>query len=241
MRIEDTILDLPESSRPRERLLQKGADKLTDAELIAILLGSGAEGKNALFLAGELLGRDSLAKLERRSPGWLMEIRGMGPAKVARLSAAFELTRRLTDSVIEEEQVSDKDKKKKKTDPNHYEPDTLARSLIRNYAHHEQEHLGALFLDPRNKILRRVEIFRGTISTVSASTREIVRTALQENAKGIVLFHNHPSGNPQPSLEDIHFTRKAKAAMELVDLSLIQHMIVGEHSYYSIVGRDVPH
>jgi DNA repair protein RadC len=224
----DMIADLPMKSRPRERLLQKGAEKLSDAELVAILLGSGTKGKNAIYLASELLGKEGLAGLERRTIPELLRARGMGPAKTARLLAAFELTRRLAEVAAEEGD-----------DEQFFKPDTLARSLMRTYSHHAQEHLGALFLDSRHKILRRHELFRGTIDHAVVSTREIVRHALQENATGIVLFHNHPSGNPQPSLEDIHFTRKAKAALELVDLKLVQHMIVAGTRYYEMVGRDV--
>jgi DNA repair protein RadC len=221
------MADLPEKSRPRERLLQKGPDKLSDAELIAILLGSGAQGKNVIYLANELLGREGLAGLGRRTIPELRRARGMGPAKVARLLAAYELTRRIADARVDEQEV--------------FEPDTLARSLITAYSHRSQEHFGALYLDSRRRILRREELFRGTIDRTSVSTREIVRQALQENATGIVLFHNHPSGNPQPSVEDIHFTRKAKSALELVDLKLIEHMILGDQRYYTMVGRDVPH
>ncbi|HKO58739.1 MAG TPA: DNA repair protein RadC [Thermoanaerobaculia bacterium] len=224
----DMIADLPVKRRPRERLLQKGADKLSDAELIAILLGTGAEGKNAIYLASELLAKEGLAGLERRSIPELLRARGMGPAKVARLLAAFELTRRLTEVRSEDED-----------DEQFFRPDKLAQSLMRAYSHESQENLGALYLDSRHKILRRHDLFRGTIDHAVVSTREIVRHALQENATGIVLFHNHPSGNPQPSLEDIHFTRKAKSALELVDLKLVQHLIVGSSRYYEMVGRDV--
>lgn len=219
--------DLPEKSRPRERLLQKGPDKLSDAELIAILLGSGAEGKNVVYLASELLGREGLAGLGRRTIPELLRARGMGPAKTARLLAAFELTRRMGDVQADEQEF--------------FEPDALARSLLKAYAHRSQEHFGALYLDATKKILRREELFRGTINRASVSTREIVRQALQENATGIVLFHNHPSGNPQPSVEDIHFTRKAKDAFELVDVKLVEHMILAGDRYYNMVGRDVPH
>jgi DNA repair protein RadC len=219
--------ELPAKSRPRERLLQKGPEKLSDEELIAVLLGSGAEGKNVIYLANELLGREGLAGLGRRTIPELLRARGMGPAKVARLLAAFELTRRIGDEQADEHEF--------------FEPDTLARSLMRAYSNRSQEHFGAVYLDAKKKILRREELFRGTINRASVSTREIVRQALQENATGIVLFHNHPSGNPQPSLEDIHFTRKAKDACELVDVRLVDHMILGHKRYYTMVGQDVPH
>ena len=215
----DVIADLPADDRPRERLLTHGPETVSDAELVAILLGSGLRGKNAIQLARELLS-EGMAALRRRDPRELEDVPGVGPAKVARISAAFELARRLSSGQPD--------------DPPSYDAAVVARKLLLDYAHHRQERLGAVFLDSRQRILKQREIYVGTINSALVSTRDILSYALQQNATGVVVFHNHPSGNPAPSADDLTFTKKLEESLVLVDIELVDHLIIGSHRYYSM-------
>jgi DNA repair protein RadC len=217
--MHDVISDLPADDRPRERLLAHGPETLSNAELVALLLGSGVPGMNAIQLARELL-RDGMTRLRSRDAKFLLAIPGIGPAKIARLSAAFELSRRLLDGEPEE--------------PPAYEASILGRTLMSTYAHQQQERLGAVFLDSRNRILQQREIYVGTLNKAFVSTRDIITGALTHNATGIVAYHNHPSGNPTPSEDDFAFTKKLGQSLALVDIELVDHLIIGAHRFYSM-------
>lgn len=217
--MREVIADLPMDDRPRERLLNHGPETLSDAELIAILLGSGVPGKNAIQLAREML-QDGMSSLRRRDPATIARIAGVGPAKASRIAAAFEVARRLAAGAPDELPF--------------YDPETFGRALVTSYAHHVQERLGAAFLDSRQRILRQREIFVGTINHAAVSTRDVVRYALQENACAIVMYHNHPSGDPSPSAEDLLFTRKMGESLRLCDIELADHIVVGAQRYYSM-------
>jgi DNA repair protein RadC len=217
--LREVIADLPIDDRPRERLLHHGPETLSDAELIAILLGSGVPGKNAIQLAREML-QDGMSSLRRRDPATIARISGVGPAKASRIVAAFEVARRLAAGAPDELPF--------------YDPETFGRALVTSYAHHVQERLGAAFLDSRQRILRQREIFVGTINHAAVSTRDVVRYALQENACAIVMYHNHPSGDPSPSAEDLMFTRKMGESLRLCDIELADHIVVGAQRYYSM-------
>src|SRR5687767_3478295 len=161
--MREMIADLPIDGRPRARLLNHGADTLSDAELIAILLGSGVPGKNAIQLAREML-QDGMSSLRRREPASIAKLSGVGPAKASRIAAAFEVARRLA-----------------ATEPDTlptFDPDAFGRALVSTYAHHVQERLGAAFLDSRQRILKQREIFVGTINHATVSTRDVLRYAL---------------------------------------------------------------
>ena len=218
----EVIADLPIDDRPRERLLTHGADTLSDAELIAILLGSGVRGKNAIQLAREML-QDGMTSLRRRDPATIAKLAGVGPAKASRIAAAFEVARRL--SSAEPDSLPT------------FDPDVFGRALVTSYAHHVQERLGAAFLDSRQRVLRQREIYVGTINHAAVSTRDVIRFALQENACAIVLYHNHPSGDPAPSAEDLMFTRKMSESLRLCDIELADHIVVGAHRFYSMRQR----
>ena len=213
----DLIRDLPRDDRPRERMIEHGAASLSDAELLAVLLGSGTRGKNAIQLARELL-RDGIAPLVQQEIVAIARVSGVGAAKAARIAAAFEISRRI--ATAETSHV--------------FEISDFGPMLVRTIAHQRQERLGAAFLDSRNCIRRQREIFVGTINSAMVSTRDIVRCAIEENAVAVVLYHNHPSGNAQPSAEDVVFTRKAREALKLVDMDLVDHIVVGHRSYHSM-------
>lgn len=218
----DLICDLPRDERPRERLFERGAATLSNAELLAILLGSGTRGMNAIQLARELL-RDGMQPLLSTGLTRLAQTRGVGPAKAARLAASFELSRRLHHEEPESHPP--------------FDPTAFGTALVRSMSHHRQERLGAAALNARNCILRQREIFVGTINYAVVSTRDLVRFALDENAASVVLFHNHPSGNPEPSADDLTFTIKLREALRLVDITLADHIIAGSHTFHSMRRR----
>lgn len=220
--MREVIADLPVDDRPRERLWNHGADTLSDAELIAILLGSGVPGKNAIQLAREML-NGGLSSLRRREPAAIAKLPGVGPAKASRIAAAFEVARRLAAS--EPDSLPS------------FDADTFGRALVTSYSHHVQERLGAAFLDSRQRVLKQREIYVGTINHAVVSTRDVIRYALEENASAIVLYHNHPSGDPSPSAEDLMFTRKMAESLRLCDIDLADHIVIGAHRFYSMRQR----
>ena len=217
--MNELIRELPRDDRPRERLFMHGAETLSNAELVAILLGSGLHGKNAIQLARELLGQGMMA-LKQREPKELYTVPGVGPAKAARLAAAIEFSRRVGSDLPDEPPV--------------YESTVLGPSLVVRCAKYRQERLGAALLDGRHRIIKESEIFIGTFNNALVSTRDLLRFALMENTVALVLYHNHPSGDPTPSKEDETFTRQLRDSLKLADLDLIDHLIIGAHGYFSM-------
>lgn len=221
----ELIADLPLDERPRERMKLHGATTLSDAELLAILIGSGTRGRSSIQLARALL-EDGLPALARRDWPAGRPASGIGPAKASRIAAALEIGRRLA-------ALGDGDR-----DPIR-DAASIARPLIARYSHYMQERLGALFLDSKNRIIREREIYVGTLNATTVSTRDVLRLALEENAAGIVAFHNHPSGDPSPSAEDIAFTRKLNDAARLFGVELVDHLIIGANRFVSLRSRGV--
>ena len=215
-----TIRELPLDERPRERLASHGAQTLSNAELLAILIGSGTPGRSALDLARELLG-DGLPALSRRE--WCQGKRshGLGLAKSARIAAALELGRRISAHTNEVREPIRK-------------ADDIAQQLIARYSHYSQERLGAVFLDAKNRPIREREIYVGTVNAAMVSTRDVIRYALDDGAAGIILFHNHPSGDPSPSAEDLFFTRKMNEASKLLGIDFQDHLIIGSNCFVSL-------
>lgn len=214
------IADLPMNERPRERMMKRGAKALSDAEVLALLLGSGAPGKNAIYLAHELLVGEGLHKLLRTDFPDLVRVRGIGPVKAMRIAAAFELGRRLAEV---------KEKKRLK-----FEPDDVARELMKRYEHEPQEHVGAYFLNSGQEILRHYDLYVGTVTSACGSVRDIMRHALRENATGVVVYHNHPSGDPEPSIEDKNYTQRVYETLKLVEVDLVAHLIIGRNRYRDV-------
>jgi len=208
------IRELPADERPRERLLERGARTLGDAELVAVLLRTGRRGASALDLARELLAAvGGLAGLAASPPGSLPR-RGLGAVKSATLLAAVELGRRLARAEIAEREPLG-------------QPAAVARYLALRFAPREQELLGALFLDIRNRLLAERELYRGTLSRAAVEPRRVLQEGLLLGAAGCIVFHNHPSGDPSPSAEDLAFTRRLAQAGEIVGIRLVDHLIVG--------------
>ena len=212
------IRDVAADNRPRERLLQHGAQILSDAELLAVILGTGAPGKNAIHLAQELL-VGGVVQLHHRDFAALTKARGIGPAKAARIAAVLEMARRLAVPA---------------PDRTPFDHETLGRTLVSTYAHQTQERLGAALLDSRQRVMKQRDIFIGSLDKTFVSPREIISYALIEQAKGVVLYHNHPSGDPTPSRDDISFSKKLRQSLAMVDVELVDHLVIGQHRYMSM-------
>jgi DNA repair protein RadC len=219
----DVICDLPWDDRPRERMMKHGSATLSNAELVAILLGSGVPGMNAIQLARALLRDGGMKALSHRTSDWLVKFCGVGPAKATRVMAAFEFARRIVETTFEDEEELPV-----------YEPLVFGRSLIATYSKQMQERAGAAFLDSRNCIIRQQEIFVGTSNHSLISTKDIIRSAVVDHTCGIVLFHNHPSRSPRPSQQDLDFTLRMRDSLRMVDIELIDHLIIGGNTFVSM-------
>jgi DNA repair protein RadC len=212
----------PKAERPRERLLQHGPQALSEAELLGILLGKGTTKKTAIDVARELLDHyESLHKLFSRSPSELMRIKGIGPAKAATLSAAFELVRR-----VQSQKHLPKASFRRSSDvASHYLP--LMRDL-------RKEIFKVLLLNRANRLMKEVTISEGTLEASLVHPREVFREALLEPAAGVILIHNHPSGNPTPSEEDLRITKQLVEAGRLLGIKVYDHIILAGETYRSL-------
>jgi len=210
------------SERPRERLFSQGAGSLTTAELLAILIGTGTAGGDALSVAHGVLrvGAGSLRELARRPPGEFGRVTGMGRAKSARVVAALELARRLADEGHAARFVV-------------RSPADVHRWCSPRLRDLDVEEFHLLALDTRNRITRDVLITRGILDGSLVHPREVFRAAIAEAAAGIVVAHNHPSGNPAPSPDDRAVTRQLSEAGRLLDMPLHDHVIIGGDGYFS--------
>jgi DNA repair protein RadC len=215
----------PKQERPRERLLQHGPQPLTEAELLGILVGKGTRKKTAIDLARELLDQyESLQKLFSRSPSELMKVKGIGSAKAATLSAAFELVRRIQS----QKNIAKASFKQSSDVANHYLP--LMRDL-------RKEVFKVLLLNRANRLVKEVTISEGTLEASIVHPRDVFREALLEPAAGIILIHNHPSGNPSPSEEDLRITKQLVEAGKLLGIKVYDHIILGNESYRSLADE----
>jgi DNA repair protein RadC len=215
----------PKKERPRERLLQHGSQHLTETELLGILLGKGTRRKTAIDLARELIDRyGSLQSLFSRSPSELTAVKGIGSAKAAILSAAFELVRR-----IQSQQNGDKPSFKRSSDvANHYLP--LMRDL-------RKEVFIVLLLNRANRLIKEVTVSEGTLDASIVHPRDVFREPLLETAAGVILIHNHPSGNSNPSEEDLRITKQLVEAGRLLGIKVYDHIILAGETYRSLADE----
>ena len=218
------IKDLPLDARPREKLLTRGPQALSDVELLAILLRTGMAGKNVFQLSEELLGSDGIAGLLNATVPSLKMVKGLGPAKQAELLAVFEMARRALSQRLKEREAF-------------HTPGAVKQYLQLQLAHKNHEVFAVLFLDHQNRMLAMEELFRGTLSQTSVYPREVVLRALHHQAAAVVLSHNHPSGSVQPSRADEHLTQTLKAALALVDVRVLDHIIVGQGQALSMAEQ----
>ena len=209
------LKDLPADAQPREKLLARGAGSLSDTELLALLLRTGTPGRGVLQMAGEVLQRfDGLAGLLHAQGEDLRAVKGLGgTAKRAQLLAVLELARRALAQQLKAREVFSS-------------PDAVKNYLQLHLARRPHEVFAALFLDAQNKLIAMEELFRGTLTQTSVYPREVVLKALHHHAASVVLAHNHPSGTVQPSRADEALTQALRAALGLVDVRVLDHVIV---------------
>ena len=232
------LKDLPADAQPREKLLARGPAALADAELLAILLRTGIVGRGVLQMAQELLqppvrdpasgqvtgGFGGIAGLLHASSQDLQRIKGLGPAKRAELVAVLELARRALAQQLRERAVFDS-------------ADTVKHYLQLHLASKGHEVFAVLFLDSQHRLLALEELFRGTLTQTSVYPREVVLRALHHHAAAVVLAHNHPSGSVQPSRADEALTQALKAALSLVDVRVLDHVIVAPGQALSMAEK----
>jgi DNA repair protein RadC len=219
------IRDWPETERPREKLLHRGAGVLSDAELLAIFLGSGLRGSDAVGSARRLLGdHGPLRVLLERPPEALLRLPGIGPARACALIAALELGSRFLAAGLERgEALTD--------------PQAAGRYFAQRLRGLPHEVFAALFLDTRHRALAFEELFRGTVDGAEVHPREVVRRALAHNAAAVIVGHNHPSGNGEPSAADRAITLRLKQALGLVEIRLLDHFVIGDGAPVSLAAR----
>jgi len=219
------IKDWPESERPRERLLRQGPAALSDAELLAIFLRVGVTGRSALDLAADLLSRfRSINGLFAATLDEFAEVKGLGEAKYVQLMAAHELAKRALAEEMRRDTLLNS-------------PSTVRDYLRLRLGHLPHEVFLALFLDAQNRLIAAEELFRGTLTQTSVYPREVVKRALAFNAAAVVFAHNHPSGVSEPSRADEMLTRTLKDALQLVDVRVLDHLIVGHSGTMSFAER----
>jgi DNA repair protein RadC len=219
------IRDWPADERPRERLLERGAEALTDAELLAIFLRTGIAGRTAVDLARSLLDDfGGLAPLLGADRARFCAAPGLGAAKYAQLRAVLELSRRYLAANL------------RRGDALSCPADTFAYLRAR-LATFPYEVFACLFLDNRHRVLAYEELFRGSIDGASVHPREVVRRALHHNAAATILAHNHPSGVAEPSQADEHITRRLREALALIDVRVLDHVVVGDGACVSFAER----
>jgi DNA repair protein RadC len=219
------IRDWPIDERPREKLLEKGAAALSDAELLAVMLRTGTPGQSALDLARSVLKNfQSLRKLIASDRQRFCAEPGLGLTRFAELQAAVEISRRqLTESL--------------RTGPSLTTPRATCEFLSAKLRDLEHEVFCCLYLDKRHRLIKYEELFRGTIDGASVHPREIVKLALQRNSAAVIVAHNHPSGIAEPSQADELITQRVKEALALVDIRLLDHIIVGDGASVSFAER----
>lgn len=220
-----SIKHWPEQERPREKLIHQGAEALTDAELLAIFLRTGTQGISAVELARQVLTEfGGLRSLMSASREEFCEGFGLGDAKYTQLQAVLEMSKRYLQEQLVRENVF--------TSAEHVR--TYLSSQLR---HSQREVFAVLFLDTQHRLIRYQELFFGTIDAAAVYPREVVKAALQYNASAVILAHNHPSGVAEPSQADISITERIKHALNLVDVRLLDHFVVGDGVPTSLAER----
>jgi DNA repair protein RadC len=219
------IMDLHESDRPRERLATLGPQALSNAELLAILIRTGVKGESAVSVGQRLLNKfGGLTGLHRAPFNELMDQHGLGEAKACQIKAAIELGRRLTIESPEER-------------PAINSPADAAALVQYEMSVLEQEHLRVILLDRRNRVLETAEVYKGSVSSSQIRIGEVFKEAIRKNASALVVIHNHPSGDPTPSPDDVAVTRAIVQAGKLLDVEVLDHLVIGQGRWVSLKER----
>jgi len=219
------LRDVPHDERPRERMMRYGAEALSHTELLAILLRTGTKRQSAVHLAGAIMKEcGSLRNLMDMSMEQLTAIHGIGPAKAVQLRAGIELGRRITRSSLGDAIVVRR-------------PKDAADYVMDELRYLKKEHFVCLFLNTKNHIIARETLSVGTLNASLVHPREVFRSAIQRSSASIICAHNHPSGDPTPSPEDISLTKRLVQAGELVGIEVLDHLIIGDGKFVSLKER----
>lgn len=219
----------PSQERPREKLLDRGVAQLTDAELVAVMLGKGIAGKNALALARDLLSHvGSVRELVSASKNTFLEVHGLGECKYAQFQAAFEIFRRYLEMPLRRQNAF----------TNAEDTKQFLSATLRDC---EQEKFAMLMLDSQHQLIIFRVMFVGTINAAAVYPRELVKQVMRDNAAAVILVHNHPSGIAEPSHADIAITRAIKTAMQTIDVEVLDHFIVGDKEIISLAQQGLIH
>lgn len=216
-----TIKDLPAGERPRERLLKNGPAALSDAELLAILIRTGSREDTAVQIAEKILTRlGDLAELPRRTVEEFCGIKGLGPAKAVTVVAAVELAKRISSRLRPEAATVSS-------------PADAAALVMEEMRHHLREHFRAVLLDTKNRVISVEDISIGSLNASLIHPREVFRPAIQKASASLILVHNHPSGDPTPSREDMDVTRRLHEAGKLIGIEVLDHIVIGDGRFVS--------
>jgi DNA repair protein RadC len=218
------IKDIPLNERPREKFKKHGASRLGDAELLAIILQTGTKGESVVTMCNRLIAKYGLDYLATASFEELQEIRGIGPAKAMQIMVLFEFSKRCN--------ISKRVEIKIKSAKDVFE---YAKQVLQN---EDKEHFMVLHLNSKHIILKHNIISIGILNSAPVHPREVFKSAIKDSVNSIILVHNHPSGDPEPSLEDIKITKKLVDAGTLLEISVLDHVIVGNGTYYSFKDND---
>ena len=214
--------ELPEGVRPQERLLEEGAEALSDAELLAILLGTGSREATALELASRLLTVfQSLRRLVDATVEELSQMKGIGPAKASQVKAALELARRLSRFYGSPRPVI-------------RSPEDAAGLVMEEMRHLDREHFRAILLNTKNQVIATDNVSVGTLNSSAVHPRELFRNAIKRSAAALILLHNHPSGDPAPSREDIDITGRLVQSGKIIGIEVLDHVIIGDNKFTSL-------
>ena len=224
---EITMKELPPEERPYEKCFTHGPEALSDAELLSVIIRTGTKKDSSLALSRKILeGEDGgLLSLLHRSLPELMEIRGIGPVKASQLLCIGELSRRIWRQAASGETLS------------FHSPEAIAGYYMEEMRHREQEELRAMFFNTKQVLIKELLVSRGTVNASLATPREIFIEALRYRAVSLILVHNHPSGDPSPSREDVAFTKRVRLAGEVVGIALLDHIIIGDNAFMSLKER----
>ncbi len=219
------ISDWHENDRPREKLLKFGSENLTDAELLAILLRVGVQGKSAVELAQDLLDHfGDLHTLLVSSEAEFCSAKGLGPAKFVQFKAVVEIAKRHFESGLSSGVILQS-------------PESVAQFLFTQIGYQKRESFGLVLLDQQHNLISFQALFTGTLNQASVHTREVIKTVLDNHAAAVILAHNHPSGDPTPSQSDIQLTQHLTEALDLVDVRCIDHIIIGDHGRWASLAK----
>ena len=227
---QQTMKEIPKSDRPYEKYIEYGAENLSDAELLAIILRTGTQGMTAVALARQVIGTGDkeagVLNIDRMSLNELKKIPGIGHVKAIQIKCIAELSRRIA-KASQQEKLSFR------------KPESVAEYYMEEFRMKKQEHMMLIMLNTKSRLIAEKIIFKGTVNASIVSPREIFVEAVNQEAVYIILLHNHPSGDPTPSREDIALTKRIKEAGNLMDIKLLDHIIIGDHRYVSFAEKEL--